>query len=97
MLVLSFLLFKIRVLSNFFYGVVELTGYLFIQIQLFEYFYSNFTFRDSVFGSLFFFITGFHGFHVFFGLFFLLKNHYNLIKFFFGTTHCLRYEFGIFY
>uniref|UniRef100_A0AAU8JQG5 Cytochrome c oxidase subunit 3 n=1 Tax=Tjalfiella sp. TaxID=3119615 RepID=A0AAU8JQG5_9METZ len=47
-------------------------GFIFLLIQYFEFFSSSFTINYSCFGSLFFFSTGFHGFHVFMGLFFIL-------------------------
>ena len=46
-------------------------GYLFTRFQYFEYQRTRFTFSDSVFGSLFFIITGFHGLHVMVGTVFL--------------------------
>jgi len=40
---------------------------LFIFLQYLEYKYSNLHINDSVYGSIFFMITGFHGFHVIIG------------------------------
>lgn len=44
---------------------------LFTKIQLMEYSESSFTISDSVYGSVFFLMTGFHGIHVFIGTCFL--------------------------
>nr|UZI00088.1 cytochrome c oxidase subunit 3 [Andricus sp. 1 CYS-2022a] len=49
-----------------------LLGMLFSLIQLYEYNQSSFCLSDSVYGSLFFMTTGFHGLHVIIGSLFLL-------------------------
>lgn len=43
-------------------------GSLFLYVQYFEFNHSPFAICDSVYGSIFFFITGFHGFHVVVGM-----------------------------
>jgi len=48
------------------------TGYLFLGIQFMEYSNLLFTISDSVYGSCFYFLTGFHGLHVIIGLTFLM-------------------------
>nr|AZL93483.1 cytochrome c oxidase subunit 3 [Synergus sp. ZJUH_2016033] len=57
-------------------------GMLFTLIQLYEYNMSSFCLSDSIYGSLFFMTTGFHGLHVLIGSLFLFimlmrmfKNH----------------------
>lgn len=47
-------------------------GILFVFVQFFEYSDSTFSFNDSCYGSVFFLLTGFHGFHVIVGLIFLI-------------------------
>nr|UZT67542.1 cytochrome c oxidase subunit 3 [Ibalia sp. ZJUH 20220011] len=47
-------------------------GLIFTFIQLIEYMESLFTMNDSIFGSLFFMTTGFHGLHVIIGTLFLI-------------------------
>nr|CUS25261.1 cytochrome c oxidase subunit III [Coeloplana loyai] len=47
-------------------------GVLFILIQFYEFNSASFTIGYSNFGSSFFLSTGFHGFHVLLGLFFIL-------------------------
>lgn len=49
-----------------------LRGFVFLGFQSFEYISSMFTIGDSVYGSVFFSLTGLHGFHVFIGAIFLL-------------------------
>jgi len=46
-------------------------SYMFLSLQIKEFLYMNLFINDSVYGSLFFFLTGLHFFHLFFGLFFL--------------------------
>jgi len=45
---------------------------------VFEYIASFFTIADSVYGSLFFSLTGLHGFHVFVGVIFLAMFVFNV-------------------
>lgn len=47
-------------------------GLVFTWAQLYEYNYTGFSINDSVFGSIFFLCTGFHGFHVLIGSTFLI-------------------------
>ena len=47
-------------------------GLYFTGLQLHEYIEAPFNISDSVFGSCFFMITGFHGFHVICGTVFLI-------------------------
>ena len=46
-------------------------GLSFMFVQAHEYLFANFGMSDGIYGSLFFLLTGFHGFHVFVGLIFL--------------------------
>lgn len=50
-----------------------LRGFVFLFFQAFEYITSLFTVADSVYGGIFFSLTGLHGFHVFVGVMFLLS------------------------
>jgi cytochrome c oxidase subunit 3 len=43
----------------------------FLLVQRYEFIHAPFSINDSVYGSIFFFITGFHGLHVIGGTFFL--------------------------
>nr|UZT67516.1 cytochrome c oxidase subunit 3 [Figites sp. ZJUH 20220009] len=56
-------------------------GLVFSLIQMIEYYEATFCMSDSVFGSLFFMTTGFHGLHVIIGTLFLIIM---LIRLFFN-------------
>lgn len=55
------------------YGTIftVILALVFTLFQLIEYSVSSFTISDSVYGTCFFFGTGFHGFHVIVGTIFL--------------------------
>lgn len=57
----------------------QLLGLLFLGLQLFEYKAAPFTITDSVYGSIFYMLTGLHGSHVFIG-FLLLVVDFLLIR-----------------
>jgi len=65
--------------------------------QLREYIMSSFHIADSVYGSIFFMATGFHGFHVILGTIFLMVSYNRLINFHFTRDHHLGIEFAIWY
>nr|ANI25102.1 cytochrome c oxidase subunit III [Globodera ellingtonae] len=74
-----------------------LLGFVFLVVQVFEYQNCGFGLSDSVYGSIFFLTTGFHGCHVLFGLLFLMaaggRVHQKTINF----AHHLGFEFSILY
>jgi len=60
---------------NIFYECLEITihlGIIFTLFQAYEYVNASFTISDSVYGSLFYVMTGFHGLHVLVGTIFLI-------------------------
>ena len=72
-------------------------AFIFLGLQFMEYNTAPFTIADSVYGSTFFLLTGFHGFHVLVGTLFLLVsldriNNYHVTK-----HHHLGYEAAIWY
>ena len=71
---------------------IHFTGY-----QLLEYTEASFNISDSVYGSIFFMATGFHGFHVLVGTFFLFVCLIRLWKGHFSINHHLGLEFAIWY
>jgi len=46
-------------------------GAFFVYLQANEYYYSEFTIADSVYGTVFYMTTGAHGLHVIIGVIFL--------------------------
>ena len=53
---------------------------LFTYFQKYEYSTATFSINDSIYGSIFFLITGFHGFHVIIGTFMILVQFFKLKK-----------------
>jgi heme/copper-type cytochrome/quinol oxidase subunit 3 len=47
-------------------------GLLFFFFQIYEYTSSSFSINDGVYGTVFYMLTGFHGFHVLIGTIFLI-------------------------
>lgn len=72
-------------------------GLFFIYLQSTEYYYSEFTISDSVFGSVFYMTTGLHALHVIIGVIFLFVQLIRLMFDHFTLEHHLGYEFAIFY
>lgn len=81
---------------RFFVTIVLACIFLIIQIR--EYKNMFFNFSDSLFGRIFFFSTGFHGFHVFLGLIFLIINFIRYFKLnIFNFKNIQSLEFSIIY
>jgi len=81
------------------YGLVGTLCYgaFFTLIQYYEYSVAPFGINDSVYGSLFFILTGFHGFHIIVGSIMLLVC---LIRHFFhhfSPQHHVGLECSIWY
>lgn len=56
-------------------------GIIFLLLQYWEYNSAGFSISDSAYGSIFFLLTGFHGFHVLVGTIFLLVVFKRLISY----------------
>jgi len=74
-----------------------LLGALFSACQWYEYNYAQFSIQDTVYGSLFYLITGFHGLHVIIGLVFLTISFHRIRKHHFTVEHHLGFEFSALY
>lgn len=72
-------------------------GLYFLILQGFEYYMSTFMIRDSVFGSIFFMATGFHGFHVIVGTLFLFVIWFRFINNHFSSSHHFGFEAAAWY
>jgi cytochrome c oxidase subunit 3 len=70
---------------------------IFTGFQLFEYKNTPFTAEDSVYGSIFFLTTGFHGLHVIIGTIFLLFAGYQQFKYSVTTITNVSIKFANIY
>lgn len=79
---------------------LELTiflGIYFTILQYIEYNNTFFTINDSVYGSVFYMLTGFHGFHVLLGTFLLIVSLLRLYSYQFFNYQHIGYECAIWY
>lgn len=72
-------------------------AFFFTLIQTYEYIESSFSISDSVYGSTFFLITGFHGIHVIVGTIFILVSTFRLINHHFTRQHHFGFEAAAWY
>lgn len=70
---------------------------VFTGLQSVEYIVSTFTISDGIYGSCFFFSTGFHGLHVIIGTIFIGVGLIRLYNYQFTDSRHLGYECGILY
>lgn len=85
--------------SGALYGLIYtiILAILFTSLQVIEYSVSSFTITDGVFGSCFYFGTGFHGLHVIIGTIFLSVGFWRLLAYHLTENHHLGLEAGILY
>nr|UWM10853.1 cytochrome c oxidase subunit III [Pseudocuneopsis sichuanensis] len=74
-----------------------LLGFYFTFLQVCEYKECSFTIADSVYGSLFYVMTGFHGVHVILGSILLLVSLFRLLGHGFSMERHLGLELSIWY
>uniref|UniRef100_UPI00315DDEBC cytochrome c oxidase subunit 3 n=1 Tax=Glauconome virens TaxID=457868 RepID=UPI00315DDEBC len=74
-------------------GITILLGIFFTGLQASEYYMASYTIADSVFGSSFFILTGFHGAHVIAGTLFLTVCWFRLYLYHFSYQH---HHFGMY-
>lgn len=72
-------------------------GLAFFVLQMFEYYESPFSYNSSVYGCVFFMLTGLHGFHVFVGICCLFFSFLRLIFNHFTVKHHNGLIFAIWY
>lgn len=72
-------------------------GLIFTFFQYVEYNESNFSISDSVYGSIFFIATGFHGLHVLVGTIFLIVNYFRIIQNNYSFDHHFGFEAAAWY
>lgn len=78
-------------------GITWGLGVYFLILQYFEYKIAGFRISDSVFGSIFFISTGFHGFHVIVGTAFLIIIFIRIVKNHFRIRHHFGFECAAWY
>lgn len=83
--------------SLFFLFFTIVLGLYFVLVQFFEYSMSSFNISDSVCGSLFFFITGFHGLHVIVGVGFLFFCFIRMWGSFLSCRHHKIFDYSSWY
>ena len=81
------------------YGLIFtlILAVLFTVLQGIEYTVSSFTISDGIYGSCFYFGTGFHGLHVIIGTIFLAVGFWRILAYHFTDHHHLGLESGILY
>lgn len=72
-------------------------AFLFSVLQAVEYLASSFTLSDSIFGSCFYFGTGFHGLHVIIGTAFIAVGLWRVLAYHSSENHHLGVESSILY
>nr|YP_010411513.1 cytochrome c oxidase subunit III [Euurobracon yokahamae]UJJ81888.1 cytochrome c oxidase subunit III [Euurobracon yokahamae] len=72
-------------------------GLMFIMFQFLEYKESYFSISDSIYGSIFFMITGFHGIHVIIGVLFIMFSLFRILKIHFTKFHHFGFEAASWY
>lgn len=78
-------------------GLTIALGVIFLGFQLYEYKHASFTIADGAYGSTFYLLTGFHGFHVLVGTLFLLVCFIRYLKNHFTPNHHIGLEGAIWY
>ena len=78
-------------------GFTIIFGIYFFLCQIYEYSHSGFSINDGVYGSTFYMLTGFHGFHVFVGTVFLIVCFFRFLLQHFTPMHHFGFEAAIWY
>nr|YP_010270660.1 cytochrome c oxidase subunit III [Pochazia discreta]UJY97592.1 cytochrome c oxidase subunit III [Pochazia discreta] len=77
--------------------ITVMLGIYFTILQKWEYSEASFTIADSIYGSTFFMMTGFHGLHVIIGTIFLAVCFMRSKKMHFSTNHHTGFEAAAWY
>jgi len=72
-------------------------AFLFTSIQVYEYLEATFFISDSIYGTTFFLLTGFHGFHVLIGTIFIIVTTIRLINNHYTKQHHFGFEGAAWY
>lgn len=77
--------------------ITIILGIIFLICQIIEYINLHFSINSSVYGSIFFLLTGCHGLHVFVGLILLIISSFRLLKAHFSKSSHLGFKVAIWY
>ena len=77
--------------------ITILLALFFTLIQAYEYIESSFSISDSIYGTTFFLLTGFHGVHVIVGTIFIIVSVIRLINHHFTKQHHFGFEAAAWY
>jgi len=83
--------------ASHYLSMLMVLGFFFLGIQLKEYIAAPFGMDDGIFGSLFFFTTGFHGLHVCIGLLLVFVQAYRINMGQVTRRHHLGFDCAIWY
>jgi cytochrome c oxidase subunit 3 len=90
-----------RAILNIFLGLTIVLGFLFVYLQGLEYIeayqHHNLKLTSGIYGSTFFMLTGFHGFHVTMGAIILAVIWFRTMKGHFTPTHHFAFEGAAWY
>jgi cytochrome c oxidase subunit 3 len=90
-----------RAILNTFLALTFLLGFVFVYLQATEYIeayqHHNLKLSSGIYGSTFFMLTGFHGFHVTVGAIMLLVIWFRCLKGHFTPTHHFAFEGAAWY
>ena len=70
---------------------------IFTALQGFEYINAGFTIGDGIYGTCFYFSTGFHGIHVLVGTVFIAVGAYRIYAYHLTSDHHIGFEASILY
>lgn len=84
-------------MSNLRILITLILGIIFTFFQYIEYKESYFSISDSVYGSIFFIATGFHGIHVIIGTLFIIISYLRLLYRHYSMNHHLGFEASSWY
>lgn len=98
-LTLSHVYLKIQKFLRSIYALIAtiIFGIYFFICQMYEYKHASFSINDGVYGSTFYMLTGFHGFHVFIGTVFLIVCLGRYLRQHFTPMYHFGYEAAIWY
>jgi heme/copper-type cytochrome/quinol oxidase subunit 3 len=84
------------IVANMMYLAISF-GIFFSWLQFLEYGLTKFTINDAIYGSVFFMLTGLHGFHVVVGTTLLIISYWRVMANNFSTRHHIGFETAAWY